>query len=447
MVRDFLGNIKGQKGDPGERGEKGDSSIANIKDFGGVGDGVTDDTQAFIDMLNAPELLMYIPDGTFLITQPIDITRDNISIISNGTLLFNVGGETCLEINGNKNNIEVLIDGDNTARMGINIYGENNIVHDSTVKNIYSNDNLAVGINVHSNNNTVERCHIENVESVGNGTFGDDNGASRGIRVTGLNVNNGTSIIKDNTVLNVLGEEGDAIHLISSARGLMKVVVDNNTIESFSRRGIKIQCDGSLITKNTITNNLVHSSIVRALDIQSVNDTIVDGNIFYVENISVIGVTGVEGNRATNTIIKNNIIYNKTNISTLYTSYVDVFEYSNNKVIGGGMHVVNRANNVIFSNNFLTDLLTENTDYPMSFIQSPENHFVYSNTIANSQYHRPMRSSATNVRIVNNVFTDYLGGIELYESGSGVVTGNVLNAQNVISTSEFSYKVENNVLI
>jgi len=438
MVRKLLGNIKG---------EKGESSIANIKDFGGVGDGVTDDTQALINMLNSLEFPMYIPDGTFLITQPINITKDHTTIMSKGTLLFNVESETCLQISSNKNNIEVLIDGNNKARIGINISGENNIVHDSTVKNIYSSDNMALGINVHSNNNVVENCHVENVESVGNGIFGDDNGASRGIRVTGINVNNGTTTIKDNTVLNVIGEEGDAIHLISNKRGLMEVVVDNNVIEGFSRRGIKIQCGGSVITKNTITNNLVHSSIVRALDIQSVNDTIVDGNIFYVENIPVFGVTGVEGNRATNTIIKNNIVYNKTNISTLYTQYVDVFEYSNNKVIGGGSHIVNRSNNVKFSNNFLTDLLIESTEYPMSFYQGSEKVFVYSNTIAKSQYHRPLRSSATDVRIVNNIFTDYFGGIELTEGGSGVISGNVLNATNVISTSEYSYVVENNVLI
>lgn len=438
MVRKLLGNIKG---------EKGESSIANIKDFGGVGDGVKDDTQALINMLNSSEFPMYIPNGTFLITQPINITRDNTTIMSKGTLLFNVENETCLEISSNENNIQILIDGDNTGRIGINISGENNIVHDSTVKNIYSNDNSALGINVHSNNNTVENCHVENVESVGNEIFGDDNGASRGIRVTGLNVNNGSTVIKDNTVLNVMGEEGDSIHLISNKRGLMEVVVDNNVIEGFSRRGIKIQCDGSVITKNTITNNLVHSSIVRALDIQSVNDTIVDGNIFYVENIPVFGVTGVEGNRAKNTIIKNNIVYNKTNISTLYTQYVDVFEYSNNRVIGGGAHIVNRANNVRFSNNFLTDLLIESTEYPMSFYQSSEKVFVYSNTVTNSQYHRPLRSSATDVRIINNIFTDYLGGIELTEGGSGVISGNVLNATNVISTSEYSYVVENNVLI
>ena len=438
MVRKLLGNIKG---------EKGESSIANIKDFGGVGDGVTDDTQALINMLNSSEFPMYIPNGTFLITQPINITRDNTTIMSKGTLLFNVENETCLEISSNENNIQILIDGDNTGRIGINISGENNIVHDSTVKNIYSNDNSALGINVHSNNNTVENCHVENVESVGNEIFGDDNGASRGIRVTGLNVNNGSTVIKDNTVLNVMGEEGDSIHLISNERGLMEVVVDNNVIEGFSRRGIKIQCDGSVITKNTITNNLVHSSIVRALDIQSVNDTIVDGNIFYVENISVFGVTGVEGNRAKNTIIKNNIVYNKTNISTLYTQYVDVFEYSNNRVIGGGAHIVNRANNVRFSNNFLTDLLIESTEYAMSFYQSSEKVFVYSNTVANSQYHRPLRSSATDVRIVNNIFTDYIGGIELSSTGSGLVVNNVIKASNVISTSPEGYTVENNVLI
>src|SRR5699024_2773005 len=147
------------------------------------------------NMLNSLEFPMYIPDGTFLITQPINITKDHTTIMSKGTLLFNVESETCLQISSNKNNIEVLIDGNNKARIGINISGENNIVHDSTVKNIYSSDNMALGINVHSNNNVVENCHVENVESVGNGIFGDDNGASRGIRVTGINVNNGTTTI------------------------------------------------------------------------------------------------------------------------------------------------------------------------------------------------------------------------------------------------------------
>lgn len=46
--------------------------IANVKDYGAVGDGVTDDTQAFINAL-ANNKNVYVPTGTYLISESITI--------------------------------------------------------------------------------------------------------------------------------------------------------------------------------------------------------------------------------------------------------------------------------------------------------------------------------------------------------------------------------------
>lgn len=55
----------------------------NVKDFGAAGDGVTDDSQAFIDAVNSAEnkTCIVIPDGTYVINSTVNITKSNIYIM------------------------------------------------------------------------------------------------------------------------------------------------------------------------------------------------------------------------------------------------------------------------------------------------------------------------------------------------------------------------------
>jgi len=58
----------------------------SVKDFGAVGDGVTDDTAA-IQAAVATGDSVYIPDGDYLITSTINLTTDNQQITFDGTLV------------------------------------------------------------------------------------------------------------------------------------------------------------------------------------------------------------------------------------------------------------------------------------------------------------------------------------------------------------------------
>lgn len=69
--------------------------IANVRDFGAKGDGVTDDTQAFKQALQTDFRYIYIPSGRYRITEslkmPPEFAGDNVHIFGSGsrTILLN----------------------------------------------------------------------------------------------------------------------------------------------------------------------------------------------------------------------------------------------------------------------------------------------------------------------------------------------------------------------
>jgi hypothetical protein len=70
------------------------TQLANVINYGAIGDGVTDDTQAFIDALADTDYNgIEIPSGTYLITSMINITRDNSKILSNGGIIKTVSND------------------------------------------------------------------------------------------------------------------------------------------------------------------------------------------------------------------------------------------------------------------------------------------------------------------------------------------------------------------
>src|SRR5262245_63762764 len=50
--------------------------LKNVKDFGAVGDGVTDDTDAIQAAVNHPSVTVFFPVGSYRISRPIDCSLD-----------------------------------------------------------------------------------------------------------------------------------------------------------------------------------------------------------------------------------------------------------------------------------------------------------------------------------------------------------------------------------
>ena len=75
---------QGEVGPRGEQGPKGEDGFIGVTPqmFGAVGDGVADDTQAFIDAL-ASANDVFIPEGTYLITGTIQVDQDK-SLLGSG---------------------------------------------------------------------------------------------------------------------------------------------------------------------------------------------------------------------------------------------------------------------------------------------------------------------------------------------------------------------------
>lgn len=71
--------------------------IFNVKDFGAIGDGITDDTQAFLDAIAAvPEMggVVFVPPGTYIISQTLILGNGTNTTVSdyNNIALIGSGG-------------------------------------------------------------------------------------------------------------------------------------------------------------------------------------------------------------------------------------------------------------------------------------------------------------------------------------------------------------------
>lgn len=112
----------GGYGDPGQHGEDISSrvvtaggsteprtlaerfaDVVNVRDFGAVGDGVTDDTAAIQKAFDSEAKKFFIPAGTYLISSRVKFTKNGQSVFGEGVVLSQfrfVGNGSGLDVNG-----------------------------------------------------------------------------------------------------------------------------------------------------------------------------------------------------------------------------------------------------------------------------------------------------------------------------------------------------------
>ena len=106
--------------------------VVSVKDFGAVGDGVANDTAAILAAINsnASFLEVYMPPGTYRLSSPLIINRQNLTLTGAGraTTLYPDAGVTAIELaQGNGVSLTVLRDfriyGNTNATGGIALGG------------------------------------------------------------------------------------------------------------------------------------------------------------------------------------------------------------------------------------------------------------------------------------------------------------------------------------
>lgn len=114
--------------------------------FGAVGDGVTDDTQAFIDALESNGKV-YVPKGTYVISSELDLT--------NGRSLYGVNGERGkLKFTGTSGNVIVL--GEDSVFDSVDIW-----IPQKVDGNVFITDNRLINTTVSFLHTVVENTTIQ----------------------------------------------------------------------------------------------------------------------------------------------------------------------------------------------------------------------------------------------------------------------------------------------
>lgn len=244
----------------------------DITDFGAIGDGITDDTDAVVaafDTINAhPEnrYLLRFPEGTYSINA--EVTADSVKIVGDG-LLIPVSGSTdvVLKINGNHNVVKGLSFNEKTfCHVLLDVSGDYNTVdgcffdRDSPVTgtSVYYSDKFLYLSKIEGIGNLIKNCKINNGRT-GIGLRGSCKVLSSEISncITGIMAHASTNnteiahnIIRDNNINHASGADG-----ILGQRNVTKVHIHNNEISNSGEHGVYFQGDSSVIENNNVFNN------------------------------------------------------------------------------------------------------------------------------------------------------------------------------------------------
>lgn len=260
----------------------------------------------------------------------ISITKDNFTIYGvNCNITITEEGDYGIRLNGDNNSIlSINLDGENLCQRGLSINGTNPTIEYNTVKNCFGETMSSSGIYIENTAGQVYGADINwnkihDISSPNTGENGDSLGASRGIVISGFNLNNNLSNkIFDNVIYNITGREGDGIQVLSinGSSDLFEksyTNIFNNKVTSCNRRYIKIQSSFCYIKNNELKNNLTLSELTNSLaGIEAINSesvTIEDNYVdstFIPHGISILNDVSVFGE---NNSIKYNSIISGTN--------------------------------------------------------------------------------------------------------------------------------------
>jgi hypothetical protein len=270
--------------------------MVSVKDFGAVGDGVADDTAAIQAALNTTSKAIYFPQGTYRVVKgdadpALTSSVADRRIYGEGVITANSTVRKAIYITGARTQFSLNCSGNNQIGIFVQIAASDCQVTNCRITDLYSPastgevngvrvtlDGLTGGVVVSDN-------YFSQLESVGDLIGANGIGMSRAVTVEADSDLDSPIVISNNTINTVIGEEGDAIVVISSNGAgtyyKLNLIIQNNTILNFNRRGIKVQCSGARIIGNTLRNTWTADQG----NMQCAIDLVQGGSHFVVNNI------------------------------------------------------------------------------------------------------------------------------------------------------------------
>ena len=279
--------------------------IVTPYDFGAVGDGTTDDTAAVQAALNTTATRVSLPYGSFAITSSVTSSVSGRIIDGPGSITATTAIDTALIVTGDNSVVRVNIAGNSKIGVGIRVANASKpVVENCRITDLYSTTANCAGVYLSETTAgaIVRNNVIRNVNSVGNGSLGDSSGYSRAVAIGYSIAATGETIVENNYIENVIGEEGDAIAAVAGGSGTyyrLDLTVRGNTIRNFTRRAVKTQGYNVRVLNNYFTHDYTSSASVpnaaSVVDFVQGGDVAAKGNTFYAcqwfTQISMFSVT------------------------------------------------------------------------------------------------------------------------------------------------------------
>jgi len=347
-------------------------NFVNVKDFGAIGDGVVDDSDAIQNALNASSVV-FIPVGNYLLDKTLLLNSEN--------KIFGVSGQTRLFIGPNFDNTNGIL-----QNSGVN--GDVDVYYD---KDLVLKDLILDGSNVvgregnfvlfaKAKNVLVENVTVMNTTQIGMAVPGCSDVYVKGCTFTNIGRPLGSLVSAPAFWADTYGDGSRPVNV-----NVDDCTFINNTWSGcyfMPTRGIVsnsrfVNCGESSIFSNDRANSVTYinnyifgarKSNISASGIETEGtDVIIKGNKIYNCGDSGISITNARRVVVSDNIIKNNGVDNTINNGAAGISLYTLLQDSNT------------STNIVISNNIITDDREQSSKTQMYGIQTVGNGYGFTN--------------------------------------------------------------------